>query len=196
MNRSEIIRGFVNEAVNVDVAEQVAETEKPNVKQALQQATDDFDECNIEVDLITTNEIRVDNIYDSRGRMSDAIDAVSHVTGFNVIPLRATDIPKEVEFLQRHLIYKLGSEVYAMSNEIRSEKVDDYCSRITNYIAQGVVFSEKLNSTFKYAGGTYPTLDLTKFEWTMILSKFKGYRSRLFLKGGTDLILEVYPERV
>ena len=194
MNRSEIISGMVD--VAGDVSEPVSAPVKPSARAAVVEALSPSDECNIEVEFVDTNQILVDSIYDSHGRMSDAIDAVSRITGYNAISLNATDLPREVEYLQRHLLYPVGGDVYAMSNEVRQEKIDEYCKKIKEFIAQGVVFSEKLNRTFNYAGGVYSALDLTKFEWTTILSKFKGYRSRLYLRGGTDLILEVYPERV
>lgn len=195
MSRAEIIRDFIS---NVESAETGVETPAPaeTVKQMVEAVTEGYDECNIEVELVETNEINVTNIYDSVGRMSDAIEAVSRLTGYNVIPLSATDIPKEVEFLQRHALYPFGDVTYAMSNEVRMEKVHDYCTRISNYIAQGVVFTEKLNRTFSYGGLVYPTLDLTKFEWTLILSKFKSYKRRLYRKGESELYLEVQPERV
>lgn len=193
MSRAEIIRDFL---ANVETAEEQTTVADESVKQAVEAVTVEYDERNIDVELVDTNEINVTNIYDSKGRMSDAIDAVSRITGYNVIPLSATDIPKEVEFLQRHTLYTIDAVTYAMSNEVRTEKVEEYCTRIMNYIAQGVVFTEKLNRTFTYGDLVYPTLDLTKFEWTLIMSKFKNYKRRLFLKGETDLFLEIQPERV
>lgn len=194
MSRSEIIKNFITGSITQDPAENKPVSDV-KVKDILKKELSPSDECNINVDLVETDEICVDNIYDSQGRMSDAIDAVTRITGYYSIPIRATDIPKEVEYLQRHTLYSLGDEVYAMHNEIRNDKVDEYCSRISNYIAQGAVFTEKLNRTFKYGGEVYPSLDLTKNEWTVIFSRFRLYKSRLYVKGGSDLIMEIYPER-
>lgn len=141
-------------------------------------------------------EVVIPTITDDHGRLADIVEAVEKTTGASVIPLTAARIAPEVVTIQRHEIFELNGERYAMADEVREGTVTAYTERVRNALSSGVPFVENLTTTVTYLNTDYNTIGLSRAEWEMILSKFRTYKSCIKIKDKMDLVMEVYPEHV
>lgn len=155
----------------------------------VEQSTDE-----IEVSIIDVDEVVIPEIKDVKGRLSDIIESIEQSTGLSVVPLNMAGIAPEVIKLQRHEIFELGDARYAMSKQVRENVVNEYVDRIRKSLTSGLPFVENLSKGVTYFGEDYRTIALSRVEWTIIISKFRRYKSAIRIKDGIDLVLEIYPE--
>lgn len=155
----------------------------------VEQSTDE-----IEVSIIDVDEVVIPEIKDVKGRLSDIIESIEQSTGLSVVPLNMAGIAPEVIKLQRHEIFELGDVRYAMSKQVRENVVNEYVDRIRKSLTSGLPFVENLSKGVTYFGEDYRTIALSRVEWTIIISKFRRYKSAIRIKDGIDLVLEIYPE--
>lgn len=149
----------------------------------------------VPVTFTDTEEVIIPEIKDLYGRISDIVDGISEQLGLAVIPFDMANITPELVRLQRHDIFVLGDTKYAMIKEPRMAVVDKWVTKITKMLSSGLPFVESLLTTVTYNERIFHTLLLSKAEWSLIMSKFRRYKQRLYTHGG-DLILEIYAERV
>lgn len=193
MSKQEVLKNFINDAITVEPAS-LMKVEEP--KETIKTMLDNPGTTKIVVDMIEIPEVMVASVHDSQGRLSDIVEAISKLVGYGAIPLDATDIPREVESLQRHTLFSIGSTIYAMDNEINQDKVDGYAKVITQHLEQGVEYTEVLNREFEYRGKKYETVNLTKQEWTILFSKFRLFKKDLYVDAEGKVILNIKPERL
>lgn len=194
MSRVTTFKDFLKEEqVVAPVEPQEVESPIREAIEAVEKVAIVDDTKDLQVTFNNADAICVTKITDSKGRLSDTLEAITDITGFATLPLSVTTIPDEIVSLQRHQLYTLCGVRYAMATSIRDEKVNAYCTAITQNLQEGVPFISSLFKEFEYMGQMHRTLDLTEGEWTTVLSKFRNYKQRLFTKGDNDLILEVYP---
>ena len=193
MNRITSFKNLLKEEQITAPHEPEIERADVSIRDIITEETPEENIKSIDVVFNDVEAVRVSQITDSKGRLSDTLDAISAITGFATLPLSITTIPSEIASLQRHKLYTVCGARYAMAMTIRDDKVNNYCSAIAQNLQDGVPYSMSLFKPLTYNGQTYQSLDLTEGEWTMILSKFRNYKQRLFIKDDTDLILEVYP---
>lgn len=193
MNRVQGFKGFLQD-VQVEKSVEPIDVTEVKIKSIINSGTGEDQTEQVAVQFDNVDQIIVENITDSKGRLSDSLDAISQITGFRTLPLSVTKIPPEIAALKRHQIYELCGVKYAMSLQVREEKINQYCTAIVENLQAGVPFKTSLFKSFEYCGTMYNSLDLTEGEWTILLSKFRAYKQRLYILNDRDLILEVYPE--
>lgn len=148
----------------------------------------------ISVTLIDIEEVHISEITDVHGRLSDILESIEQLTGLSVIPLEMAEIAPEVSSLSRHEIFELGGKRYAMSKEPRTTVIDNFTTIITETLRTGVPFIAKLAKVVNYKGVDFLTLELSRIEWTILLSKFRLYRGELRKTPDNELILQISTE--
>ena len=159
-------------------------------------AMDDLNGVNIPVEFTDTEEIIIPEIKDLHGRLSDIIEDAEDKTGMAVIPFEMVGIASEVVRLQRYNIFTIGDKKYAMSKMPRERVVKQYLERIVKTLSNGLPYNESLITSVSFGDSVYKTLTLSQVEWSLILSKFRRYKQRLYICNGSDVIMEILAERV
>lgn len=153
-------------------------------------------ESTIAVDFVDVDAIEIAEIHDTHGRLSDVIETFEDILHLSAIPLSLARIAPEVVDLKRHEIFEFGDERYAFSHRIRKDVVKDYLENISSNISTGLPFELELCTNISYEDKIYPTFQLSRDEWTYVLSKFRNYKQELVTDNSTSIVLRVFAERV
>lgn len=149
----------------------------------------------ISVDFLDIEAVQIDEIHDTHGRLSDIVESLESLLNLSVIPLRMANIAPEVVDLQRHEIFEFGGERYAFSKKMRKDKLDEYSTEIYQNLSTGLPFSLELVTSVSYQGTIYPTLLLSRAEWTFIMSKYRIYKEELNTDNKSSITLDIFAER-
>lgn len=159
--------------------------------------SDKSSEIAIQVDFEEDIEpIKVSEIIDTHGRLSDIIENLESETGLSVIPLRMANIAPEVSQLQRHEIFTFAGERYAFSRTVRKNVCDRYLSQIVSNISEGVPFSLDLVTSVAWGDDVYKTLLLSRVEWTYILSKCREFKQSFTTDKQSRITMQIFAERI
>lgn len=145
---------------------------------------------------VDTECIDIPEIVDVHGRLSDAVEALEEATGLSVIPLEMAKIAPEVTELARHEIFELNHVRYAMSHKIREHVITEFIDKIVQSLSTGLPYTEDITAAVEYKGIMYNTFKLSKDEWNLLLSKFRNYRQALVTDNVSQIVLNIFAERV
>ena len=148
----------------------------------------------IQVQLVDVEPIKIAEIVDVHGRISDIVESLELKLNIAVVPLSMARIAPEISRLQRHELYELGGQKYAMAKRPRESVVSKYCERIVKTLSSGLPFSESLMINVDYNGTMYRTIALSQVEWTLILSRFRNYKEVLKIVNKNELVMEILAE--
>lgn len=169
-----------------DGGNNMAQSVKPKVMTNLSQ------DCvkEVEVDLLPIEALEIGIIRDSKGYLSDVVDKYLEKLNSTVVPLAMTTILPQVAELKRHTLFVLGTERFAMSDDVRQDVITAYKDTITEKLKSGMPFKESLCTKIIHENTTYTNLKLCEAEWTYLVSLFRNYNAKL-IQVGNDLLLTV-----
>lgn len=131
---------------------------------------------------INTDEIvTIGAISDTKGILSDRIDAVMQEYHVRAIQVEAAGILPQVTELQRHDLLKLNDVNYAMSRDVDKKMLLAYRQTIYDTLSSGLPYREILTDTITIDDKEYHTMKMTKQEWDYLCSAYRNYNSRLVL---------------
>lgn len=141
---------------------------------------------------INTDEIvTIGAISDTKGILSDRIDAVMQEYHVRAIQVEAAGILPQVTELQRHDLLKLNDVNYAMSRDVDKKMLLAYRQTIYDTLSSGLPYREILTDTITIDDKEYHTMKMTKQEWDYLCSAYRNYNSRLVLDESGNLNLLV-----
>lgn len=141
---------------------------------------------------INTDEIvTIGAISDTKGILSDRIDAVMQEYHVRAIQVEAAGILPQVTELQRHDLLKLNDVNYAMSRDVDKKMLLAYRQTIYDTLSSGLPYREILTDTITIDAKEYHTMKMTKQEWDYLCSAYRNYNSRLVLDESGNLNLLV-----
>lgn len=141
---------------------------------------------------INTDEIvTIGAISDTKGILSDRIDAVMQEYHVRAIQVEAAGILPQVTELQRHDLLKLDDVNYAMSRDVDKKMLLAYRQTIYDTLSSGLPYREILTDTITIDDKEYHTMKMTKQEWDYLCSAYRNYNSRLVLDESGNLNLLV-----
>lgn len=141
---------------------------------------------------INTDEIvTIGAICDTKGILSDRIDAVMQEYHVRAIQVEAAGILPQVTELQRHDLLKLNDVNYAMSRDVDKKMLLAYRQTIYDTLSSGLPYREILTDTITIDDKEYHTMKMTKQEWDYLCSAYRNYNSRLVLDESGNLNLLV-----
>lgn len=141
---------------------------------------------------INTDEIvTIGAISDTKGILSDRIDAVMQEYHVRAIQVEAAGILPQVTELQRHDLLKLNNVNYAMSRDVDKKMLLAYRQTIYDTLSSGLPYREILTDTITIDDKEYHTMKMTKQEWDYLCSAYRNYNSRLVLDESGNLNLLV-----
>lgn len=141
---------------------------------------------------INTDEIvTIGAISDTKGILSDRIDAVMQEYHVRAIQVEAAGILPQVTELQRHDLLKLNDVNYAMSRDVDKKMLLAYRQTIYDTLSSGLPYREILTGTITIDDKEYHTMKMTKQEWDYLCSAYRNYNSRLVLDESGNLNLLV-----
>lgn len=141
---------------------------------------------------INTDEIvTIGAISDTKGILSDRIDAVMQEYHVRAIQVEAAGILPHVTELQRHDLLKLNDVNYAMSRDVDKKMLLAYRQTIYDTLSSGLPYREILTDTITIDDKEYHTMKMTKQEWDYLCSAYRNYNSRLVLDESGNLNLLV-----
>lgn len=141
---------------------------------------------------INTDEIvTIGAISDTKGILSDRIDAVMQEYHVRAIQVEAAGILPQVTELQRHDLLKLNNVNYAMSRDVDKKMLLAYRQTIYDTLSSGLPYREILTDTITIDDKEYRTMKMTKQEWDYLCSAYRNYNSRLVLDESGNLNLLV-----
>lgn len=141
---------------------------------------------------INTEEIvTIGAIRDTKGMLSDRIDAVMQEYHVRAIQVEAAGILPQVTELQRHDLFKLNDVNYAMSRDVDKKMLLAYRQAIYDTLSSGLPYHEVLTDTITINGEEYHTMKMTKSECDYLCSTYRNYNSKLVLDESGNLNLLV-----
>lgn len=141
---------------------------------------------------INTDEIvTIGAISDTKGILSDRIDAVMQEYHVRAIQVETAGILPQVTELQRHDLLKLNDVNYAMSRDVDKKMLLAYRQTIYDTLSSGLPYREILTDTITIDDKEYHTMKMTKQEWDYLCSAYRNYNSRLVLDESGNLNLLV-----
>ena len=141
---------------------------------------------------INTDEIvTIGAISDTKGILSDRIDAVMQEYHVRAIQVEAAGILPQVTELQRHDLLKLNDVNYAMSRDVDKKMLLAYRQTIYDTLSSGLPYREILTDTITIDDKEYHTMKMTKQDWDYLCSAYRNYNSRLVLDESGNLNLLV-----
>lgn len=141
---------------------------------------------------INTDEVvTIGAISDTKGILSDRIDAVMQEYHVCAIQVEAAGILPQVTELQRHDLIKLNDVNYAMSRDVDKKMLLAYRQAIYDTLSSGLPYREVLTDTITIDGKEYHTMKMTKAEWDYLCSAYRNYNSKLVLDESGNLNLLV-----
>lgn len=141
---------------------------------------------------INTEEIvTIGAIRDTKGILSDRIDAVMQEYHVRAIQVEAAGILPQVTELQRHDLFKLNDVSYAMSRDVDKKMLLAYRQAIYDTLSSGLPYHEVLTDTITINGEEYHTMKMTKSECDYLCSTYRNYNSKLVLDESGNLNLLV-----
>lgn len=141
---------------------------------------------------INTDEIvTIGAISDTKGILSDRIDAVMQEYHVRAIQVEAAGILPQVTELQRHDLLKLNDVNYAMSRDVDKKMLLAYRQTIYDTLSSGLPYREILTDTITIDDKECHTMKMTKQEWDYLCSAYRNYNSRLVLDESGNLNLLV-----
>lgn len=141
---------------------------------------------------INTDEIvTIGAISDTKGILSDRIDAVMQEYHVRAIQVEAAGILPQVTELQRHDLLKLNNVNYAMSRDVDKKMLLAYRQTIYDTLSSGLPYREILTDTITIDDKEYHIMKMTKQEWDYLCSAYRNYNSRLVLDESGNLNLLV-----
>lgn len=152
------------------------------------------DEVNGEVipyEINTDEIVTIGAICDTKGILSDRIDAVMQEYHVRAIQVEAAGILPQVTELQRHDLLKLNDVNYAMSRDVDKKMLLSYRQTIYDTLSSGLPYREVLTDTITIDDKEYHTMKMTKSEWDYLCSAYRNYNSRLVLDESGNLNLLV-----
>lgn len=152
------------------------------------------DEVNGEVipyEINTDEIVTIGAICDTKGILSDRIDAVMQEYHVRAIQVEAAGILPQVTELQRHDLLKLNDVNYAMSRDVDKKMLLSYRQTIYDTLSSGLPYREVLTDTITIDDKEYHTMKMTKPEWDYLCSAYRNYNSRLVLDESGNLNLLV-----
>lgn len=152
------------------------------------------DEVNGEVipyEINTDEIVTIGAICDTKGILSDRIDAVMQEYHVRAIQVEAAGILPQVTELQRHDLLKLNDVNYAMSRDVDKKMLLSYRQTIYDTLSSGLPYREVLTDTITIDDKECHTMKMTKPEWDYLCSAYRNYNSRLVLDESGNLNLLV-----
>lgn len=152
------------------------------------------DEVNGEVipyEINTDEIVTIGAICDTKGILSDRIDAVMQEYHVRAIQVEAAGILPQVTELQRHDLLKLNDVNYAMSRDVDKKMLLSYRQTIYDTLSSGLPYREVLTDTITIDDKEYHIMKMTKPEWDYLCSAYRNYNSRLVLDESGNLNLLV-----
>lgn len=162
-----------------------AETDNISVKE------DDVNGEVIPYEINTDEIVTIGAISDTKGILSDRIDAVMQEYHVRAIQVEAAGILPQVTELQRHDLLKLNDVNYAMSRDVDKKMLLAYRQTIYDTLSSGLPYREILTDTITIDDKEYHTMKMTKQEWDYLCSAYRNYNSRLVLDESGNLNLLV-----
>lgn len=131
--------------------------------------------------------INIGDVYDTYGRLGDSCNSAGKTYGIACIPFDLLNLPNYTKSIQGYTIQAICDKLFAMDDQPRADKVQEYSDDILQCLHSGVDYVKNLAIT---ADG-HKTYDLTYAECAIIFSKFKTNKHSLATDANGDIIMKV-----
>lgn len=140
------------------------------------------------IDYMDVEPVQIQICGDYNGKLSDIMDHLAFEIDQVVVPFEFTEIFTQVLSLQRYDVRIFKGKRYALSKNIRNDKICQYKEQAIESLKSGIPFKESLWTDIEYQGKPYQTLKLGVNEWTMLCNMFRSYDAGVY-ETADDLLL-------